>query len=125
MKKFLISMIVALSVGMVSVHAVAESDPGRITYQPVEAIDLVTGKIKIAIDAITSGSDAEVVTNLIKDALDISKEINANDKVDSARAKANAKLKSARNHAKNSSLQEAEQELKSAVQSFEDLKKLL
>ena len=47
MKKFLISMIIALSVGMVSVHAVAESDPGRITYQPVEAIDFMVAQTNL------------------------------------------------------------------------------
>ncbi len=111
--------------GAASTSVWAETDAGRVTYKPVEAIDMVSGKIKVAIDAITSGSDGEAVAALIKDAMDASKEINANDKVDMARTRANNKLKSARNHAKDSALQEAEQELKNAQKSFQDLKGLL
>ncbi len=125
MKKILLSLLVASFVGVASSPVLAEGDAGRITYPPVEAIDMVSGKIKVAIDAISSGSDGEAVAALIKSAMDASKEINANDKVDMARSKANNKLKSARTHAKESALQEAEQELKSAQKSFQDLKGLL
>ncbi|MDO9106616.1 MAG: hypothetical protein Q7U57_16845 [Methylovulum sp.] len=125
MKKILLSLLIASSMGAVSSHVWAESDPGRITYAPAEAIDMVSAKVKVAIDAISSGSDGEAVAVLIKDALDASKEINANDKVDMARSRANNKLKSARAHAKQSALQEAEQELKNAYKSFQDLKGLL
>ncbi|MCF7986548.1 MAG: hypothetical protein K9L60_03190 [Methylovulum sp.] len=125
MKKILLSLLIATSMGAASTSVWAETDAGRVTYKPVEAIDMVSGKIKVAIDAITSGSDGEAVAALIKDAMDASKEINANDKVDMARTRANNKLKSARNHAKDSALQEAEQELKNAQKSFQDLKGLL
>lgn len=125
LKKILLSLLIASSMGAVSSVAFAETDPGRISYAPAEAIDLVSGKIKIAIDAITSGSDGESVAKLIKDALDASKEINANDKVDMARSRANNKLKAARTHAKENALQEAEQELKNAYKGFQDLKGLL
>ncbi|TAL43100.1 MAG: hypothetical protein EPN89_16355 [Methylovulum sp.] len=125
MKKILLSLLIASSMGAVSSQVWAEADAGRIVYAPVEAIDMVSGKIKIAIDAISSGSDGEAVAVLIKDALDASKEINANDKVDMARSRANNKLKAARTHAKQSALQEAEQELKNAQKSFQDLKNLL
>ena len=125
MKKILLSLLIATSMGAASTSVWAETDAGRVTYKPVEAIDMVSGKIKVAIDAITSGSDGEAVATLIKDAMDASKEINANDKVDMARTRANNKLKSARNHAKESALQEAEQELKNAQKSFQDLKGLL
>lgn len=125
MKKILLSLLIATFMGGASTSVWAETDAGRITYKPVEAIDMVSGKIKVAIDAITSGSDGEAVAALIKDAMDASKEINANDKVDMARTRANNKLKSARNHAKDSALQEAEQELKNAQKSFQDLKGLL
>ena len=125
MKKILLSLLIATSMGAASTSVWAETDAGRVTYKPVEAIDMVSGKIKVAIDAITSGSDGEAVAALIKDAMDASKEINANDKVDMARTRANNKLKSARNHAKESALQEAEQELKNAQKSFQDLKGLL
>ncbi len=125
LKKILLSLLIAASMGAVSTSALAETDKGRITYAPADAIDLVVGKIKIALEAVTSGSEGEKVADLIKDASDASKEINANDKVDIARSKANNKLKSARTHAKEAALQEAEQELRDAQKAFEGLKSLL
>ena len=122
-KKTLFSLLIASAMGVASV-AHAELDKGRITYQPAEAIDMVSGKVKLALDAVTSGADSESVSKLIKDALDSSKEINANDKVDMARSRANNKLKSARNHLKEST-QESEQELRDAYRGFQDLKGLL
>lgn len=111
--------------GAVSTSVLAETDKDRITYAPADAINLVSGKIKIALDAVTSGSEGSKVADLVKDALDASKEINANDKVDIARSKANNKLKAAKLHAKESALQEAEQELRDALKMFDDLKKLI
>jgi vacuolar-type H+-ATPase subunit E/Vma4 len=125
LKKILLSLVIASAMGAVSTIAVAESDPGRITYAPAEAIDMVAGKVKLAIDAIASGSDGETVSKLIKDALDASKEINANDKVDMARSRANNKLKAAKAKAKENALQEAEQELRNAYKGFQDLKGML
>jgi hypothetical protein len=124
-KKVLLSLLVASAMGGVSSVAFAESDPGRITFAPSEAIDLTAGKVKVAIDALTSGTEGEIVSSLIKDALDSSKEINANDKVDMARSRANNKLKAARTHVKEKALQEAEQELRGAYKGFQDLKGLL
>ena len=124
MKKVLLSLLIAASLGAVTSTAFAETDPGRITYSPSDAVDLTMGKIKIALDAITSGSEGEKVADLIKEALDANKEINANDKVDVARARAAGKLKNARVHAKQEALQEAEQELRDAYKAFGDLKKL-
>ena len=46
LKKILLSLLIAASVGTVSTSVLAESDPGRISYTPVEAIDLVVGNIK-------------------------------------------------------------------------------
>ena len=108
--------------GAVSTSALAETDKGRITYSPSDAIDLVGSKIKIALDAVTSGTEGEKVADLIKDALDASKEINANDKVDIARSRANNVLKAAKLHAKEEALQETEQELRDAMKMFSDLK---
>ncbi len=125
LKKILLSLLIAASMGAVSTSALAETDKGRITYSPSDAIDLVSGKIKIALDAVTSGTEGEKVADLIKEALDASKEINANDKVDIARSRANNKLKAAKTHAKEEALQEAEQELRDAFKMFDDLKKLL
>ncbi|MGZ5051261.1 MAG: hypothetical protein ACXWF8_10425 [Methylobacter sp.] len=125
LKKVLLSLLIAASMGAVSTSAIAETDKGRIAYAPAEAINLAIGKIKVALDAITSGTEGAQVEELIKDALDASKEINANDKVDVARGRANNKLKSAKLHAKQAALQEAEQELRDAQKMFEDLKKML
>lgn len=125
LKKILLSLFIAASVGAVSTSALAESDPGRVTYKPAEAIDMVVGKIQAAIDGISKGASNDEAAALIKQASDLSKEINANDKVDNARAKANRKLKSAMSHAKESALQEAEQELRDAKKDFDALKSLI
>ncbi|WAK02190.1 hypothetical protein [Methylobacter sp. YRD-M1] len=125
LKKVLLSLLIAASMGTVSTSAMAEAEKGRIEYAPAEAINMTVDKINAALDAIKSGSEGAAVADLIKAALDTSKEINANDKVDRARSKANSKLKDARNHAKNNSLQEAEQELQSAEKAFNDLKGLI
>jgi len=125
LKKLLLSLLIAASMGAISTSGFAETDKGRVTYAPADAIDIVSAKIKIALEAATSGSEGEKVSDLIKDALDASKEINANDKVDMARSRANNKLKSAKTHAKESALQEAEQELKEAAKMFSELKGLI
>jgi hypothetical protein len=125
LKKVLLSLLIAASMGTVSTSAMAEAESGRIAYAPAEAINMTVDKIKAANEAIKSGEKGAAVADLIKEALDISKEINANDKVDRARSKANSKLKDARNHAKSNSLQEAEQELQSAEKAFNDLKGLI
>jgi hypothetical protein len=125
LKKTMLSLLMAASVAMISTSALAETDVGRATYKPAEAIDIVATRIQTAIEAISKGASSEEAAALIKPAIDFSKEINANDKVDNARAKANKKLKSAMTHAKESALQEAEQELKDAKKDFEALKSLI
>ena len=125
LKKILLSLFIASAMGAVSTSALAETDAGRVTYKPAEAIDIVTGKIQAAIEGISKGATNDEAAALIKPAIDFSKEINANDKVDNARAKANRKLKSAMTHAKESALQEAEQELRDAKKDFEALKSLI
>jgi len=124
MKKVLLSLLIAASVGAVSSSALAETDPGRITYSPSDAVDLVMGKIQLALNAIEQGADGEQADKLIKAALDANKEINVNDKVDVQRARVANKLKAARAHAKQAALQEAEQELRDAYKGYGDLKKL-
>jgi len=125
LKKTMLSLLMTASVAMISTSALAETDVGRATYKPAEAIDIVAARIQTAIEAISKGASSEEAAALIKPAIDFSKEINANDKVDNARAKANKKLKSAMSHAKESALQEAEQELKDAKKDFEALKSLI
>jgi len=124
-KKILLSLMIASSMGAFSCSALAEAGDGRIVYEPMDAINLVQGKIKIAIDAIAGGADGDAASALIKAAIDATKEINANDKVDMAKQKATARLKTAKTHAKEAALQEAEQELRDAQKRFEDMKGML
>ncbi len=125
LKKALLALLIAVSMGAVSTSVMAETDPGRISYKPAEAIDILLKRILVAQNAIETGEDPDRVGTLIKEAMDMSKEINANDKVDIARGRANNTLKKARNHAKAGSFQEADAELRKAAQEFADLKKLL
>ncbi len=125
LKKIALALSIVASMGAVSTSVMAESDPGRITYPAAEAIDITAGKVGAALNALEQGGDAEKVSALAKEALDISKEINANDKVDSARAKANNKVKAARKHLSEGATQEAEQELRDAQKGYLSLKSLL
>lgn len=125
LKKVVLAFLVAASMGAVSTSVMAEASEGRISYKPAEAIDILLKRIITAQNAIETGADPDKVATLIKEAMDMSKEINANDKVDIARSKANNTLKSARNHAKAGSFQEADAELRNATKAFSDLKKLL
>jgi hypothetical protein len=125
LKKIALAAMVAASLGAVSTTAFAESDPGRIVYSPTTAIEMTAGKVQVALDALTAGTEAETLSKLIKDASDATKEINASDSVFRASTKANNMIKSARNHVKEGAMQQAEQELRSAHQAILDLKKIL
>ncbi len=125
LKTILLSLLIAASMSAVSTSVLAETDKGRVTYAPEDAIDITISKIKLALDAVTSGSEGDKVSALIKEAGDSTKEINANDKVDMARSRANNVLKTARAHAKEAALQEAEQELRNAMKMFADMKSLI
>ncbi|MGZ8224683.1 MAG: hypothetical protein ACXWTE_06070 [Methylobacter sp.] len=125
LKKILLSVFIEASMSAVSTSVLAEASEGRIVYAPAEAIDLAMAKIQTAIDALTTGSDPATVAKLIKDAIDAGKELNANDKVDMAKQRANNKLKAARQHAKEGALQEAEQELRNAKKDYNDMKGIL
>lgn len=125
LKKFGLAVLIATSMGTFSSAALAEVDEGRIAYAPDEAIDLVKSKIKIAQEGIAAKKSGDEVAGMILEALHASKEINANDKVDSARMKANTILKSAKKHAKEGNLTEAGTELETAHKKFEDLRPLI
>ncbi|MGZ5076303.1 MAG: hypothetical protein ACXV9R_06740 [Methylobacter sp.] len=125
LKKILLSLLIAASMGAVSTSALAETDKGRITYAPIDAINLVSGKIKAAIDAAAAGTEGDALADLIKEASDASKEVNANDKVDRARSTANNTLKAARKLAQEGKKDEAVESLKEAGKKFEGLKGLL
>jgi len=125
LKNIVLCLFMAVSVAGVSTTAVAESDPGRITYKPAEAIDMVVAKIKEAQDAITAGKTPEEVTALVKAAKDMAKEINANDKVDVKRARASIHLSKAIGMAKEKDLKAAAEHLNAATPAFIELKSLL
>ena len=123
LNQLLLAFTIALSLGAVSTQALAEE--GRISFKPVDAIDNVVKQIRATIHAIDGGAEGEVAYKMIMDALKLSKEINANDKVDIARSRANGKLKKARAEAKREELQKADAHLNEALKAFNDLKKLL
>ncbi|MDD1605253.1 MAG: hypothetical protein LUO95_00920 [Methylococcaceae bacterium] len=125
LKKIALALCIAASMGAVSTSAMAETDKGRITYAPTEAIDMTVAKVNEALSLLEQGGDVEKASDAAKGALDISKEINANDKVDAARAKANNKVKAARKHLSEGSTQEAEQELRDAQKGYLALKSLI
>jgi hypothetical protein len=124
LKKVVLALCIAASMGAVSTSVMAE-DAGRITYAPADAIDMVAGKVGLALNALEQGADVEKVSALAKEVLDASKEINASDKVFAARDKVNSKVKSARKHLKEGAPQEAEQELRDAQKGYLALKSIL
>ena len=124
-KTSLLSLFIAASMGAVSTSALAESDPGRVTYKPAEAIDMVTAKIQAAIEGISKGASGDEAAALIKPAIDLSKEINANDKLDRNRNRANDYLKKARVAVQNGDLAKATEDLKEAEKRFSDLKGMI
>lgn len=125
LKKIVLAVCIASSMGAVSTSVMAEADAGRITYAPAEAIDMVAKKTGEAINAMEQGADAAAVDALMKDTLDLGKEINANDKVFAARDKVNTKVKAARKLLKEGATQEAEQKLRDAQKGYLDLKSLI
>lgn len=137
LKSAVVASTLALSLG--SFSATAEICLGmacmynRMT--PVEGIDATLSQIAEAIKAIElrkSGSAAEtgkggedpIITD-IKDALKLSKEINANDKLDRNRNRANGYLKQARSAVKSGDLAKAIEDLKEAEKRFADLKTMI
>jgi ElaB/YqjD/DUF883 family membrane-anchored ribosome-binding protein len=102
---------------------------------PAEGIDATVGQVNEALKAIqlrnsggAAGSDKDsdnVITDNIKEALKLSKEINANDKVDRNRNRANDYLKKARKAVKDGDLTKATEDLKEAEQRFVELKSML
>ena len=125
LKKIALAAMVAASLGAVSTTSFAESDPGRISYPAAQAVDMLAAKVQTAIDAVTSGSDAETVAKVIKDASDFSKEVNANDRVARAIAKATNIVKSARKDVQEGNAQQAEAKLRDAHKQILDAKSLI
>ena len=102
---------------------------------PIEGIDATLGQVNEALEAIqvrnsggAAGSDKDsddVIINNIKEALKLSKEINANDKLDRNRNRANDYLKKARVAVQEGDLTKATEDLKEAEKRFSDLKGMI
>ncbi len=124
LKSAIIAISLALTLGSFSTAAVACED-GRTCVGPLEGINMVLGHLAEAMKAIEAGADKEAILAHIKGAKDSSKEINANDRVDRERGRANGYIKKARNAVRKDAMQMAEDHLKEAEKRFDNLKKLL
>ncbi len=101
-------------------------EEGRTNYTPEAAIQNVISLAHEAAGMIENGSGTnQEIADKIKASSDMTKEINANDQVDIARARANKHLKAARSEALKGNLQPAEQHLRKGIEDFEKLKSLL
>jgi hypothetical protein len=125
LKPFLLSVCLGASMGAFSTAALAECEDGRTCFEPDVAIDNVVEKIMEARHAIDNGADSQGILNLIKEAINLNKEINANDIVDRNRQKAAKYLKLARKEIKKSALQPAESHLLEAEKRFKALHSML
>jgi ribosomal protein S20 len=138
LKSTVIATTLALSLGTFSTTASAVCLGMACMYNnmtPIQAINATEGQVTEALKAIqvrnsggAAGSDKEsddAIINTIKEALKLSKEINANDKVDSNRNRANAYLKKARKAVKDGDLATATEDLKEAEKRFVALKGML
>jgi len=137
LKSAVVATTLALSLG--SFSATADTCLGmacmynRMT--PIEGIEATLGQVAEALNAIqvrNSGGAADsgkagddVIISNIKDALKLSKEINANDKLDRNRNRANDYLKKARAAVQEGDLTKATEDLKEAERRFSDLKGMI
>ena len=102
---------------------------------PMEGINATLTQVDEALKAIQARSNGdapdgntasnEVIIENIKEALKLSKEINANDKVDRNRNRANGDLKRAREAVQEGDLNKASEQLKEAEKRFVALKGML
>lgn len=125
LKSAAIAFSLTVAMGSFSTAAVAESDPGRVSYAPADVIKEVSSRIDAAIAAINNGESAEEVAALSKKARDFTKELNANDKVARETAKVRDHLKAGEKSAKEANSTEAKAHFEKAKEVNEGLKKLL
>ncbi|MDF1582668.1 MAG: hypothetical protein RQ733_03245 [Methyloprofundus sp.] len=125
LKPLLLSAFLGASMGAFSTAALAECEDGRTCYEPAEAIDITVEKIMEARHAIDNGADTSVILELINEAKNLNKEINANDIVDRNRQRANSYLNKARSEVKKSALQPADAHLLEAETRFKALHSML
>jgi len=125
LKSAVVAFSLAMAMGSFSTTAVAESDPGRVSYKPIDVINGIGERISAAEAAINNGAEGDDVVALIKKAADSTKELNANDKVARENEKVRKHLKAATASAKTANLQEAKEHLAKAKEAAQDLKKFL
>ena len=90
-----------------------------------EGIDATIVQVNEAMKAVTNKAGDEAIIENIKEALAMSKEINANDKLDRNRNRANDSLKKARSAVKEGDLAKAKEFLKEAESRFAGLKSMI
>ena len=138
LKSAVVATTLALSLGSFSTTANAVCLGMACMYNkmtPIEGIDATLGQVTEALNAIqvrnsggAAGSDKDsdnVIILNIKEALKLSKEINANDKLDRNRNRANDYLKKARVAVQEGDLSKATENLKEAENRFSDLKGMI
>ncbi len=124
-KKILLALAIAASAGSFSSVSFAESDPGRVSYSPAQAVDMVVEKLNQASAAIAAGASSDAVVAELQQAKDLTKEINANDKVAFKSSKARDIVKKAILEAKNGHLPEAAELIKEAAKGMQETKSLI
>ena len=92
---------------------------------PMQGINATVGQIDAALAALDARHSDQAIIGNIKDALKLSKEINANDKVDRNRQRANGFLKKARKAVREDNFDRATELLKEAKTRFLDLKGMI
>lgn len=92
---------------------------------PLEAIEATEGQVTKALIALKNNAGTDAVIDDIKEALKLTKEINANDKLDRSRNRANDYLKKARAAVQDGDSAKATELLTEAEKRFSDLKDML
>jgi len=128
LKSAVVATTLALSLGSFSTTANAVCMGMACMYNkmtPMEGIDATMGQITETLKAISTKAGNDVIIENIKDALKLSKEINANDKLDRNRNRANDSLKKARGSVKDGDMVAATEYLKEAENRFSELKGMI
>jgi len=129
LKSAVVATSLALSLSSFSTPTTAEVCLGMACMYnkmtPVEGINATVEQTRQALKAIDDNASEVVIIDNIKDALKVSKEINANDKVDRNRQRANGYLKKARKAVRNDDLKTATEDLREAEQRFLALKGMI
>ena len=129
LKNAVVATTLALSLGSFSTTTSAQVCLGmacmynRMT--PIQGINATVVQINQALKAISDNASEVVIIDNIKDALKVSKEINANDKVDRNRQRANGYLKKARTAVRKEDFIQAKIDLKEAETRFLALKGMI